>query len=303
MAVIVTGAAGFIGRHVVASLVARGATVVGIDRRRWQPTPGEEAVVADLVSDAEPVAPLLREAEAVVHLAGRPGVRDRRPRADLLRWRDNVLATDTVLAHVPPSIPLVVASSSSVYGGCRHRRPSNEADPVHPRGGYARSKAEVEVRCRRRLLAGGHVAVARPFTVTGEGQRPDMAVATWIAAARDGRPLTVLGGPERTRDVTDVRDVAEGLVRMLERQVHGIVNLGTGTAHRLDEIAATVAVAMGVPLVTRTAPATADEAAATLADTRRCTEVLGLTPRTDLAGLVARQIAAVPSPTVLAEAV
>ncbi len=60
----------------------------------------------------------------------------------------------------------------------------------------------------RALCAGRPVAVLRPFTVAGEGQRADMALARWIAAVRAGRPVRILGSPGRSRDVTDVRDLS-----------------------------------------------------------------------------------------------
>lgn len=297
MPVVVTGAAGFIGRWVVARLRAGGHDVVGIDRRPWVPMPGETSLVADLVDAPAPVLHALRRADGVIHLAGRPGVRDAAPDAARLRHRDNVIAGEIVCRATPDASPLIVASSSSVYGGSRRGaddqpHASAEDDPLRPRGGYARSKVALEAACARRFDAGGHVAVLRPFTVAGEGQRPDMAFSRWIAAASDGRPLVLLGDPDRRRDVTDVRDVAEGFVRALERRTLGAVNLGTGRSHRLRDLATTVAVTMGVELTTTTHPAAADEVVATRADTTRCSEELGFVPRTDLAELVARQIAA-----------
>ena len=302
MSVVVTGTAGFIGRHVVATLNDRGHHVVGIDRRTWTPAPLEHALVADLLDDDPAIPDALRDADGIVHLAGRPGVRDTYPDVERLRRRDNVLAGEVVLRHAPLTTPLVVASSSSVYGGTTGRA-CHEDDPPRPAGGYARSKVELERRCRLRREAGGAVAVARPFTVAGEGQRPDMALARWIADARAGRPLTIIGSRDRTRDLTDVRDVAEGLVRMLERAVTGTVNLGTGTGRSLGELTRAVADALAVPVETRTVPAAAVEPAATLADTRRCARLLGFVPSTDLASLVTRQIAAVPATALLAEAV
>lgn len=298
MSVVVTGAAGFIGRWVVARLRDRGHDVVGIDRRPWTPVAGETTLVADLLDLPAPVLGALHRADGIIHLAGRPGVRDTAPDAGRLRHLDNVVAGELVCRATPPSCPLVVASSSSVYGGSRQGaagdqpRASAEDDPLRPQGGYARSKLALEAACTRRHRAGGHVAVLRPFTVAGEGQRPDMAFSRWIAAASEGRPLVLLGDPDRRRDVTDVRDVAEGFVRALERGTLGAVNLGTGRSHRLRDLATTVAGIMGVELTTTTRPAAVDEVVATRADTTRCREELGFVPRTDLTALVARQVAA-----------
>jgi len=301
LAVVVTGSAGFIGRHLVALLAARGLVVVGIDRRPGTPADAVE-LRADLV-DAPAGGPYddaLAEADAVFHLAGRPGARDPGPggwpagELARLRRRDNVLAAERVLARVRPEVPLVVVSSSSVYGGAGQGggRPSRETDPLRPLGGYARSKVAVERRCAARVAVGGLVAVARPFTVAGEGQRPDMAVARWLDAAARGEPLRVLGGLDRRRDLTDVRDVAAGLLRLAERAVTGPVNLGTGTAHTLGDLVAAVGAAVGVLPQVAVLPVGPEDPAATLADTARCRRRLGFVPRTDLPALVRRQAVA-----------
>ena len=284
--IVVTGAAGFIGSHLVAEWRRRGANVVGVDRR-----PGTD-VRADL---ADPAAhgdafDLLREADAVFHLAGAGGVRLDGPEAEVTWWRSNVETTEAVLAAVPAATPLVVASSSSVYGGTLGR-PSREGDRLRPRGGYARSKVAAECRVGMRLAAGGRAAMARPFTVAGERQRPDMALARWIPAARAGEPITVHGALDRRRDVTDVRDVAVALAEMAERDVVGPLNVGTGVSRSLGDLVAAVVAAVGP------APVVVDgvhrhDVDATLADTGRCRRLLGFVPHTDLAELVRRQAAA-----------
>lgn len=296
MTLVVTGAAGFIGRHVVAALSGRGTAVTGIDRRAWTPRPGETALVADLAAaDNRRVAAVLRRAAGVVHLAGCPGVRDERPDIARRRWRDNVLAGVRVLETVPEDVPVVVASSSSVYGGAgagADPRPCRETDRPAPRGGYARSKHVLEEYAARRAARGGIVGVARPFTVAGEGQRPDMALSRWIAALLEGRPIRRYGGGDRRRDITDVRDVAEGLLRMLDRRVTATVNLGTGVTHRLDDVIALVAARCGAQPVVEVEPAAADDVPATCADVTACQRLLGFVPTTDLTALVDRQVAA-----------
>lgn len=300
MAVVVTGGAGFIGAHLVQLLAACGYQVVTIDRRPHAPAGACVHLVADLPDDDRDggVGDALRGADAVFHLAGRAGVRDASADREWLRYRDNVLAAERVLGTVPPGVPVVVASSSSVYGGALHGgrlRPSAEVDRLQPRGGYARSKVALERRCWQRAAAGGLVAVARPFTVAGEGQRPDMAIARWLAAVRGGQPIRILGGPDRTRDVTDVADVAFGLLRMAEGGVMGAVNLGSGVGHRLGDLAATVGAVVGQRPRLVLEPASPAEPVATLADSGRCRRLLGFVPVTDLAALIARQAAAAPT--------
>lgn len=290
--VVVTGAAGFIGRHAVAALLDAGHRVTGIDRRPWAAVAGERVVVADLLDPG--VDALLARAAGVVHLAGCPGVRDGRPDADRWRRRDNVDAGQAVLDAVPASTPLVVASSSSVYGGAgspEAPRACREDDVRQPRGGYARSKALLEDRCQLARANGRRVAILRPFTVAGEGQRPDMALARWIQAVRTSQPVRVFGSLERRRDVTDVTDVARAVVAALEGDLDGVCNVGTGRTHRLADLVDAVTAAVGRPARVRVVGASVEEVAATRADTARCLDLLGFVPTTDLATLVARQAA------------
>lgn len=290
--VVVTGAAGFIGAALVRELAWAGVPVVAVDRRPAPLPAGVVGIVADLLGPDGAVADALAGADAVFHLAGRPGVRDADPDAPRYRHRDNVLATRRVLALVRRDTPLVVTSSSSVYGGSRGR-PCAEGDPLRPLGGYARSKAAVERLCARRLAGGGAVGVARPFTVVGEGQRADMALAVWAAAARRGDPIRIHGSPYRTRDVTDVRDVARALRLMAERAVTGPLNIGTGHPRTLLERAGAIRRATG-PVPAVLVPADAADPTDTRADTALATRRLGFRPRTDLDDVVRRLLVPVP---------
>ncbi|GGS58169.1 UDP-glucose 4-epimerase [Planobispora rosea] len=292
MASIVTGSAGFIGRTLVETLLSSGEKVVGIDRVAQPPRPGLTVLTADLLSGDELVRAALQDADVVYHLAGCPGVRDRGPDVALRRRRDNVLAGAHVLATVPRRVPVLVASSSSVYGGARACRPSHEAGPLRPVGGYARSKVLLERLCAERLARGGRTTVIRPFTVAGEGQRPDMALALWLAAAREGRPLRVLGSLDRTRDVTDVRQAARAMAELAAAGVQGVVNIGTGRGQTLRAMAAAVAEALDTEVSFTVEQAPAAEPGASLADVRRLRSLIGWSPETDLPGLVRRQAAA-----------
>jgi nucleoside-diphosphate-sugar epimerase len=295
--VVVTGSSGFVGRALVAELTRRGCSVVAIDRRPAPADPvpqGSRPLVltGDLLHRDELMDVAFGSADAVVHLAGCPGVRDDTADVARRRHRDNVLATARVLAAVPTDVPVVVASSSSVYGGSSGR-PSLESDPLAPRGGYARSKVAVEDLCARRAATGGRVTVVRPFTVVGEGQRPDMAIVRWAGAALAGRPLEVFGSLERTRDFTDVREVVRVLAALADPALAptGVLNLGTGRPRSLAELVDAVAFATGTDPVTRVTPAAEVEPADTWADTDALRRAVGIVPATDLRDVVRRAVA------------
>lgn len=290
MAVVVTGGAGFIGGRLAGRLAAAGHDVVTVDRRA-----GAD-LVTDLSDPADEAVDALRAADVVFHLAGAGGVRPDGPDAEWRWWRDNVLAMEQVCAAVPLTVPMVVTSSSSVYGGAHLGRPSRETDALRPRGGYARAKVAVESIGAGRVARGGALVVARPFTVAGPGQRPDMAVSRWLAAARAGEPLQVFGGLGRRRDITDVDDICRGLAALAEQAPGTTVNLGTGRPQTLGALVQAVLAVTGSTSPVVVVPAGDEEVENTWADTARCRALLGFVPATDLVALVRRQAAPVPLP-------
>lgn len=289
-----TGSAGFIGRHLTDALVERGYRVTGVDRQSRFDSGDYEHYILDLGDDPQTsgLLGLMAGADVVFHLAARPGVRGHGSAIQRERYRDNVVATRHLLDVTPPSTALVVTSSSSVYGGSRHGRPCREGDELLPRGGYARSKVIVEQLCEVRRERGGVVTVVRPFTVAGEHQRSDMAFSIWLDALSRGEPIRIFGSPSRSRDITDVRDVVEGLIRAGERGLNRTINLGTGVGYRLIDMARVLMDVYGRETDVVTHPVSAEDVDATLADTTLCQELLGFTPQTDLYSLLARQAAA-----------
>ncbi|MGC4876230.1 NAD-dependent epimerase/dehydratase family protein [Micromonospora sp. DT43] len=291
MAVVVTGAAGFIAGHLVAQLRGAGETVIGIDRRDMSQAPGLQPLIADLSDPCDEAVEALRTADAVFHLAGCPGVRDRSPDVQWRRRRDNVLSTEQVLRHVPRGTPLVVASSSSVYGGS-DGRPCREDFPLRPRGGYAQSKLEMEHHCAAQRERGALVVTARFFTVAGERQRPDMGLAGWIRAGLEGRAVPVFGDLSRSRDLVDVLDLVAAVRALADRGVPGTVNIGTGQAHSLGQMLDALRDALDRPITVTRHPVDADDPNATLADPTHLHSLTGLRPRTDIRALIRRQVVA-----------
>lgn len=312
MSIVVTGASGFIGGTLLAALAESGRDVISLDRRPLpKGRPSRAHLRTELTHPSDAALDALHEAEAVLHLAGCPGVRDNGPEVARRRQRDNVDATRAVLAASRLHTPVVVVSSSSVYGGAtvlpraeagqgddggQGVRGCRESDTLRARGGYAASKIVAEEVCRERAAAGGHVLIARPFTVLGEGQRADMAVARWAHEARGRGSITVLGSPQRTRDFTDVRGVARALIAVIESGASGTVNVGTGQGHSLADLAAAVSAAVGVRPELRVVPAAGAEVAHTLADTDRLRALIGFVPHTDLIDVVARSVASLETP-------
>lgn len=291
MKALVTGSSGFIGSCLVDELLFAGAEVTGVDRR---PRPGDPARFVPMDLAEANCLPELRKwagwAEVVFHLAGEVGIRNRAPDIARRRRRNIIEAARMVIAASPPRRRLVAVSSSSVYGGAQTEGgrviACREGDRPAPVGEYARRKLEME---RLFLRSGRPVAIARPFTVIGEGQRPDMALSLWMEAVRSGRPLRVLGSLERTRDVTDVRLVAAALTRIAQTGETGVFNLGGGRGRTLREMTEAVFSALGAAAPVIVEPAPPEEAVHTLADAARAARTLGVDLTTDLEDATRRQ--------------
>lgn len=232
--ILVTGAAGFIGFHLSQRLLARGDQVVGLDNLNPYYDPKlKEARLAQLVGRPGfrfvrleltdgPGLRALCEAErfdVVVNLAAQAGVRYSidHPEAYI---ESNLVGFGHVLesCHRTGVRHLVFASSSSVYGGNTHMPFSTHDNVDHPLSLYAATKKANE------LLAHSYAALhklpctgLRFFTVYGPWGRPDMALFMFTKAILAGEPIQVFNHGKMQRDFTYVDDIAEGLVRVIDR--------------------------------------------------------------------------------------
>src|ERR687896_1642246 len=310
MRVVVTGAAGFVGSHVCEELAARGHEVVGIDGFTPFYARGlKERNVAALrrvpaftlrernLLDRPGLPDVLEGAEAVCHLAGRPGVRGGAP---VLFEAGNVRTTEAVMHSAARAgvRRVLLASSSSVYGPAAH--PVREDDPLRPLSPYARSKLRAELVAGRLARRHGlELVTLRYFTVYGPRQRPDMAFSRFVGAALQGGEMPLLGDGRQTRDFTYVGDAAEATALALERARPGSVyNVAGGRPVALADALALLGAVLGREPGLTTRPPDAREPRSTVADIGRARRELGWEPRTPLEFGLRRQgqhTAAVPA--------
>lgn len=301
--VLVTGAAGFIGSHLVNRLLAGGYEVVGVDaftgyysRRRKERNLASAASEAGfrlvegdlLLLDLDA---LLGGADCVVHLAGEPGVR-RSWGANFPRYVErNVLTTGRLLdaAGRVGVAKFVYASSSSVYGP-DPGRPVGEDYLRRPASPYGLSKLAAEelvgLHARER---GVSATILRYFTVYGPRQRPEMALSRFVFAALRGRPVDIYGDGQQRRDMTYVSDAVEATVAALGAP-DGIYNVGGGTHATVDEMLGAVRRVTGAPVEARYGPEAEGDVRSTWADSSRARRVLGYEPRVGLDEGLAAQV-------------
>jgi nucleoside-diphosphate-sugar epimerase len=289
--VVVTGAAGFIGSHVAETLAAAGHTVVAVDRpgHRGTSAPGITRAAVDLAADDPPG---LADADVVVHLAGRPGVRS--SWGDAATHRDNVETTRRLLdacAAVRKRPRVILASSSSVYGSAD--RPCAEDDDLRPESPYGHSKRRAEDLARAAAVAGTHTAILRFFSVYGPRQRPDMAFHRFFVAALTDTPLPVFGDGTQSRAFTYIDDVVAATVSATTADLPPGIAINVGHPESVtvgDALRRIAALAGGETLtVTHTAPARGD-VTRTWASTERAERLLGWSARTDLDEGLKRQL-------------
>jgi nucleoside-diphosphate-sugar epimerase len=249
MRLLVTGATGFVGSHVVHAALARGHDVVAAVRSRSRAAafdgfPTTHLVEVDL-ADGHAIRRIAREAapDLVLHLAWPIG-------PDFADSRDNLTAVagSMALLHglLESRCPRIVFVGSHL-----ELAPSDhdlaETDPALPRSLYATCKDAVR-RLAETAVAGTTSAFAwvRLFNLYGPGQPPWAFVPTVVRHLLDGRRCALTAGDQR-RGFLHVRDAADALLAVGESSVSGIVHVGSSDVVSVREVALRVAARVGHP--------------------------------------------------------
>jgi len=309
MHVVVTGAAGFIGSHVVERLLERGDTVLGLDnfdpfyaaeekRRNLAgalQSPRFRLAEVDIGDAARLHAVLQGQAsDAIIHLAGKAGVRP--SILDPASYvRANVLATQVLLAEAQRRglRRVLFASSSSVYGNAAvpFREDVAAVEPVSP---YAATKRAGELLCHaHQHVHGGSVLCLRLFTVYGPRQRPDLAIRTFATLLASGKPIPLFGSDASERDYTWIDDVVGAVVAALDRtgrepEEFEIVNVGGNRPTSLRRLVELLSEALGVRAVIERHPPAPGDVERTWADISKAQRLLGYHPTTTIEAGIAR---------------
>jgi UDP-glucuronate 4-epimerase len=322
--ILVTGAAGFIGMHVSQILLARGDEVVGIDNlndyydpqikrdrlARLTPHPKFRFTLMDVADRPAMDALFASERfDRVVHLAAQAGVRYSlvNPQAYI---DSNVVGFTNVLEGCRHNKVqhLAYASSSSVYGG-NTKMPFSEHDNIdHPVSMYAATKKANELMAHTYShLFGLPTTGLRFFTVYGPWGRPDMALFLFTKAILENRTIDVFNQGQMIRDFTFVDDIAEGVVRVLDRAAtpdpafdaskpdparsnapYRVFNIGNSDPVKLMDFIEAIEQAVGKVANKNFMPLQDGDVPATFADVSELTAWTGFKPATPIVDGVGR---------------
>ena len=250
--ILVTGASGFVGQHLLTALRAAFPAARLIAATRSEAVTGwDEVVSLDLLDPASCTAAITEAAPAaVVHLAALAAVGESFANP-LPTWRANLFGTlalgEAVRAQAPEAL-FVQISSAEVYGlAFQAGIPLAEDAPLRPANPYAASKTAADLAVGEMALRGLRAVRVRPFNHTGAGQADSFVVpafAKQVALIAAGRQEAVLrvGALERWRDFLDVADVCAGYVAVLRSdsrlQPGAVFNLASGRPRRVGDILA-----------------------------------------------------------------
>ncbi len=303
MRILLTGGAGFIGSACLRHFLDRGDEVVVVDafEETLYPRAVKDAAVAESrqrgefslheidVRDRAGLMALAAEHgpfDALVHLAAVAGVRPSVEKASYY-YDINVTGTQTVIdvarAHGAAD-RLILASSSSVYGG-NTKTPFAETDDVsRPVSPYAASKLSLEHLARAdHHLHGGNVSCLRFFTVYGPGQRPEMAIHKFMRLIDQGESIPMFGDGSSGRDYTYIDDIVAGVVAATDRpEGFKVYNLGGDRVVRLLDLIEAIGATVGKPVAIEQLPMQPGDVTLTMADVTRARAELGYQPKTSI---------------------
>jgi GDP-4-dehydro-6-deoxy-D-mannose reductase len=256
MRVLVTGAAGFAGRHLVDHLVDCGDVVVGLGHEApSRPIAGLERFVVVDIADRSALAAAVAGAhpEVIYHLAAVSVLAERdslEAALDInLGGSLNLLAA---AAAIDPKPAIMFASSAQVYAAPVAGQALSETDLLAPATVYGASKAAAEsALINFGRPAGVRIVIARAFNHIGPGQHDGFVVpsiAKQVAAIATGRavPVLLLGSLTSSRDFSDVRDIVRAYRLIADAQHGDVFNVGSGNALTIGSIVSSLTALAGI---------------------------------------------------------
>jgi UDP-glucose 4-epimerase len=280
--VLVTGGTGFIGRRLVAALLAGGADVTVADMRESS-APGVRSVVGDLRDPAVAARAVSPGTDVIVHLAAVTSVL-RTIEDPAGTYQTNVAATAGLLelARTQGVGTFLLASTNAVVGDVGDAI-ITEQQTIRPLTPYGATKAAGEMLLSAYTASYGMAGCALRFSnVYGPGMaHKDSFVPRLMRAARDGHGVQVYGDGTQVRDLVHVDDIVAGILLAWRNGYRGPLILGAGESVTVNDIIAAARAVTGEPIPVERVPAKAGEMPAVIVDISAA-RALGYRPAHDL---------------------
>ncbi|MGH6769837.1 MAG: NAD-dependent epimerase/dehydratase family protein [Xanthobacteraceae bacterium] len=302
--ILVTGAGGFIGAHIVARFAADPAfDVVRVLHQFAPPGPrGMTTTKADL-TNAEESGGLIRtwKPDIVVHAAGRAGVSE----ADIRRINEGAgrLLIENV-AREAPRAHMIALGSAAEYGPPTDGQPMSEDHPCTPRSAYGRAKLAVTEDAMEHTRRGDiRATVLRLFNVVGPGVGKHLPLGAFFdrlirSDRRHQRAVVQMGPTDFVRDFVAVDDVVRAVERVVTGSIAGeVINVCSGKGRTLRELLMQTAALAGIEVAIESSTGqavTGDQPI--IGDPGKCRALLGFVPSADLdAALLAAWMQVMPT--------
>ncbi len=247
MRVLVTGGAGFIGRHLAESLLEKGYLVTIFDNFS-NSTKGSVSSLVDIgvaVTEGDITKPLeisdaAKNQDVVIHLAAKISVSESISNPSKT-FRVNVNGTRNVLDACKKNNvkKLIVASSAAVYGEGSPNVKLTEESETNPVSPYGESKLKMEQMIKDFVLKHKiNCVILRFFNIYGIGQSDEYAgvITKFINKITEKKSLEIFGDGLQTRDFVSIYDVINSIQNVLSSNKNGIYNIGSGKATTIKEI-------------------------------------------------------------------
>lgn len=297
--IFITGAAGFIGFHLARYLCQRGDHVIGYDNfndyylpklkrdRQKELTKTGISIIEGDICDRSKLQSAIEKHQTthIVHLAAQAGVRYslENPEAYLKSNLEGFLSV-LEICRQHPDVPLIYASSSSIYGLNKKVPFSLEDQTDRPVSLYGATKKSNELMAHSyHHLFGIPMTGLRFFTVYGPWGRPDMAYFSFTKAILEGRPIDIYNHGKMLRDFTYIDDIVEGTAAAIDLGApYETFNLGHHHPDELLHLITLIEKELGVKAKKNFLPMQPGDVVSTFADIKESQKKLGFEPKVSL---------------------
>ncbi len=291
MKILVTGGAGFIGRHLVRSLLENGDIVTIFDNfsnsSNNLPFVGTDVkIIKGDITKLSDITNAVRDNDIVIHLAAKISVEES-IKDPYKTFQINVNGTRNVLLackknHVKK---LIVASSAAVYGESVPETKLTEESKMRPISPYGQSKVEMEQEIKE--FASEHkinYIILRFFNIYGIGQTSEYAgvITKFMERIGQNKSLEIFGDGLQTRDFVAIQDVIYALHKAISSNKNGIYNIASGKAITIKELAKLMISLSGKKLEIQYLPIKKGDIRYSHADISQAKDNLGYSPRLQL---------------------